>query len=156
LIHRPKTGHDGATPSGNGVAAFALQRLGHLVGETRYLSAAQRTIELYHEAVQRNASSHTTLVTALEEALVPPRMVILRGSVEAMRPWQAALAARYQPDMLSICVPTDATGLPAVLDKPGDGDGPVAWVCQGTTCLAAIRDLPELIRTISTPPERES
>ena len=24
LIHRPKTGHDNATPSGNGVAAFAL------------------------------------------------------------------------------------------------------------------------------------
>ncbi len=114
LIHRPKTGHDSATPSGNGVAAYALQRLGHLVGEPRYLSAAQRTIELYHEAVQRNASSHTTLVTALEEVLVPPRIVVLRGSLEAMRPWQAALAARYQPDTLIICVPPDATGLPAV------------------------------------------
>jgi uncharacterized protein len=40
LIHRPKPGHDNATPSGNGVAAYALQRMGHLLGETRYLAAA--------------------------------------------------------------------------------------------------------------------
>ena len=40
LILRPKPGHDNATPSGNGVAALALTRLGHLLGETRYLRAA--------------------------------------------------------------------------------------------------------------------
>ena len=149
LIHRPKSGHDGATPSGNGVAAFALQRLGHLVGETRYLSAAQRTVELYHEAMQRNASGHTTLVTALEEALAPPRIVILRGSVEAMRPWQAALAAQCRPDTLVLAIPANAIGLPEVLDKPSDANGPVAWVCQGATCLAPLRDLTELLGTVS-------
>ncbi len=36
LIHRPKPGHDNATPSGNGVAVFALQRLAALTGEDRY------------------------------------------------------------------------------------------------------------------------
>ena len=47
LIHRPKTGHDNATPAGNGVAAFALQRLGHLLGEGRYLDAAEKTLRLF-------------------------------------------------------------------------------------------------------------
>jgi uncharacterized protein YyaL (SSP411 family) len=54
LIHRPKTGHDNATPAGNGVAAFALQRLGHMLGETRYVGAAERTLRLFwphHSAV---------------------------------------------------------------------------------------------------------
>jgi hypothetical protein len=32
LILRPKPGPDSATPSGNGMAALSLQRLGHLVG----------------------------------------------------------------------------------------------------------------------------
>jgi uncharacterized protein YyaL (SSP411 family) len=155
LIHRPKTGHDGATASGNGVAAFTLQRLGHLVGETRLLSAAQRTVELYYEAMQRNPSSHTTLVTALEEALAPPRIVILRGSIEAMRSWQAELAARYRPDTLVLAVASDAVGLPAALDKPVDANGPVAWVCRGAACLAPIRDLQEVVRTVSTPAESE-
>ncbi len=47
LILRPKPGHDNATPSGNGVAALALQRLGHLVGEPRYLDAGERTLRLF-------------------------------------------------------------------------------------------------------------
>ncbi len=44
LIQRPKPWMDEALPSGNGVAARALLRLGHLLGETRYIDAAQRTL----------------------------------------------------------------------------------------------------------------
>jgi uncharacterized protein YyaL (SSP411 family) len=155
LIHRPRSGHDGSTPSGNGVAAFALQRLGHLVGETRYLAAAQRTLELYNDAMRRNPGSHTTLVTALEEALAPPRIVIVRGSGDTMREWQAALAAEYRPDTLSLAIPMGTTGLPDVLDKPSEANGPVAWVCQGTSCLAPIRDVQTLMATLSSDPGSE-
>ena len=45
LIHRTKIGHDNATPSGNGVAVCALQRLSHLTGEARYRSAAERGLQ---------------------------------------------------------------------------------------------------------------
>lgn len=47
LIHRPKTGHDGAIPAGNGIAATTLQRLGHLLNEQRYLEAAERTLNVF-------------------------------------------------------------------------------------------------------------
>jgi uncharacterized protein YyaL (SSP411 family) len=53
LIHRPKPLGDESLPSGNGIAAFALQRLGHLLGETRYLKAVQRTLELAGETMAR-------------------------------------------------------------------------------------------------------
>jgi uncharacterized protein YyaL (SSP411 family) len=155
LIHRPKSGHDGSTPSGNGIAAFALQRLGHLVGDTRYLTSARRAIELYYEAMQRNAAAHTTLATALEEALAPTRIVIVRGTLEAMRAWQAALADDCRPDTLILAVAAAAAGLPPVLDKPADASDPVAWVCQGTTCLAPIRDLPALVATLSREEDSE-
>src|SRR5690606_3994198 len=45
MIVRSKTGHDGAMASGNGTAALHLQRLGHMVGNDRYLQAARRTLE---------------------------------------------------------------------------------------------------------------
>ena len=35
LLYRAKSGQDHATPAGNGVAALALNRLGHLIGEPR-------------------------------------------------------------------------------------------------------------------------
>ena len=44
LIHRPKPLADESVPSGNGIAAFALQRLGFLLAETRYLDAAERAL----------------------------------------------------------------------------------------------------------------
>ena len=44
LIHRPKPGHDNATPAGNGIAAQALTALGHWLGEPRYLVVAERAV----------------------------------------------------------------------------------------------------------------
>src|SRR5205814_2597478 len=79
LIHRVKTGYDNATPSGNGVAAFALQRLHFLTGESRYVLAAERTLAQFHSSVGEQPAGHATLLTALEEHQVPTRTVILRG-----------------------------------------------------------------------------
>ncbi|MEJ0100860.1 MAG: hypothetical protein WDO12_14610 [Pseudomonadota bacterium] len=45
LIHRSRSFTDDATPSGNAIAAQALQKLGWLLGEPRYLAAAERTLQ---------------------------------------------------------------------------------------------------------------
>src|SRR6266536_783469 len=47
LIHRPKPGHDNATPSGNGVAAQSLIALGHLAATPRYVEAGERTVRAF-------------------------------------------------------------------------------------------------------------
>ena len=142
LIHRSKTAHDGATPSGNGVAAFALQRLGHLIGERRYIAAAERALKLFYASAQGTPSGHTTLLTALEEALAPPRIVILRGAAEAIEGWQAELSTSYRPDTFIVSVPALIEGLPAALDRHAeDARAPSAWICTGTACLPPLYDL---------------
>ncbi|MGH8623607.1 MAG: hypothetical protein ACRET3_15865, partial [Burkholderiales bacterium] len=149
LIHRVKPGHDNATPSGNGVAAFALQRLGHLVGEPRYLKAAERALRLFYPQLENQPSGFVSLATALDEYLVPPRVVVLRGEPNALTGWQRALAARYRPDALVVSVPAGRAGLPPVLDKGAPASGVNAWVCQGAACLPAIGELAELERVLS-------
>ena len=74
LIQRPKTAHDNALPSGNGVAALALQRLGRLTGETRYLDAARRTLGAFAAELGQQPGGCATLVLALEarEDVNPP------------------------------------------------------------------------------------
>jgi uncharacterized protein YyaL (SSP411 family) len=142
LIHRAKTAYDGATPSGNGVAAYALQRLGHLTGEPRYVEAAERTLKLFLEPLRRSASGHTSLLTALEEALAPPRIVVLRGAPGALAAWQSALANTYRPDALIVAIADTVAGLPSALDKSAAGPAGVsAWVCQGVTCLPPVFEL---------------
>ena len=150
LVLRPKSGHDGATASGNGIAALHLQRLGHLAGEQRYLDAARRAMALFSDDVERAPSGFGTLVCALTEATAPPAVVILTGSAAALAPWRAALAARYLPAVLVLQLPGDSRGLPEVLAKPA-GAAPQAWVCHGPQCLPPISDIATLLATLSEP-----
>jgi len=149
LIHRPKQAHDGATPSGNGIAAHALQRLGHLTGEARYLDAARRALELFYPLLERQPSACVSLATALEEHLVPPQTVILRGAPDAIAEWQRALAQSYRPASLILGVGSDAGPLPAALDKPARPAAVSAWVCRATACLPPISERDDLERVLA-------
>ena len=150
LIHRPKPGFDNATPSGNGVAAYALQRLGHLLGEPRYLEAAARTLHLYYPVVTRHPSSFGTLLLTLQEALTPPEVVILRGPTKSLREWQAALAALPAAHRLTLALPNDLSDLPGALNKPA-GPKVQAWVCRGTQCLPPEDSLDRLLAACNAP-----
>jgi uncharacterized protein YyaL (SSP411 family) len=147
LIHRPKSGFDSAMPSGNGVAAVALQRLGHLLGETRYLDAARRTLELFWPQMQRQAGGFSVMLHALEEALTPPNIVILRGPEAEVRDWQRRLACLPLADTLTFALPDALAGLPAAMNKP-ESFAVNAWVCRGVSCLAPIDDFAEIRRVL--------
>ncbi len=148
LIHRPKPGYDSATPSGNGVAAFALQRLGHITGESRYLDAAERTLQLFYPALAQHPNGYTSLLMALEEAIEPPRVVVLRGAAGELRQWQNALGQRYLPATLILAVSAEAAGLPPLLAKPIMAGAVNAWVCQGVTCLPPVDKLEVLLKLL--------
>lgn len=150
LIHRPKPGHDGATPSGNGVAALALQRLGHITGEARYLDAAARTLQLFHPALVQHPGGYASLLMALEEAIEPPRLVVLRGPQEQMRQWRQVLDQTYLPTTLVLGLAPAAANLPALLAKPVTQKTVNAWVCAGVTCLAPVDKLDDLLGVLKT------
>jgi uncharacterized protein YyaL (SSP411 family) len=143
LVMRPKSGHDGATASGNGVAALQLQRLGHLVGDVGYLQAAERALALFAPEIGRVPHAFATLVTALAERTSPPAIVVLTGPDEPLREWRAALARRYLPGAWVGKLPADVAGLPPALARP-PGTVAQAWVCRGPQCLAPIGDLEQL------------
>jgi uncharacterized protein YyaL (SSP411 family) len=141
LIQRPKPAHDNALPAGNGIAARALQRLGHLLGEVRYLDAARRAIEYFMPQLARQAGGCASLVQALEEALAPPTVVILRGPAPEVTDWRRRFAARR--DALILALPNGTPDLPPALAKP-ESPRVNAWVCRGVNCLAPVEKFAEL------------
>ncbi|WP_430232340.1 thioredoxin domain-containing protein [Nitrosomonas communis] len=146
LIHRPKAGQDNAIPSGNGVAAISLQRLGYLLGEYRYLQSAEHTLKLFYPEIQRHPSAYCSLLLALKEWLTPPQIVILRGKGALLSEWQRALSL-HAPATIVVALPIELAGLPQSLNKPLPVDQSVnAWVCQGETCLPEIKNLQELLQ----------
>ena len=135
LIHRTKPLADEAVPSGNGIAAYALQRLGFLLGETRYLAAAENTLRAAWRAIEEYPHGHVSLLTALEEYLEPPEIIVIRGAADEIGRWRDSAAKLYAPRRLVFAIPGDEAGLPGALDerKPIDGET-VAYRCVGTHC----------------------
>jgi uncharacterized protein len=144
LIHRPKPGPDNATPSGNAVAALALNRLAFLTGEARYSEAAAGTVALFWPQLERQPAAFGTMLAALEEQLHPPRTVIVNGPREAFAPWRGLLDSAYLPTTMALFIPPEARDLPAPLAKPAAARVN-AWVCEGVSCLPPI-DSPQRLR----------
>jgi uncharacterized protein YyaL (SSP411 family) len=149
LIHRPKSFGDDATPAGNGMAAFALQRLGHVLGEPRYLEAAEQTVRAGWAAMEKYPQAHTSLLTALEELLNPPEIVVLRGGREKIEAWRRELARLYSPRRMVLAVPADVSDLPAAIAEKAPRGEAVAYVCRGSVCgepIGSFEDLTEALR----------
>ena len=146
LIQRPRVLADEATPSGYGVAATALGRIGMMLGDEKYLRAAARALEQAAPAMQRAPEHHTTLLKAYAEQCEPPGIVILRGEGETLRQWLQETARHYHPARLCFAIPAQAQNLPpAFADKRAAGEA-VAYPCRGTVCDAPLRDLDALVR----------
>jgi uncharacterized protein len=146
LIHRPKPLSDEAMPSGNGVAARALQRLGFLLGETRYLEAAETTLRYAAPAMAEFPHAHVTLLTALEEYLQHPEIVIIRGKADDVASWRAAVMRSYAPRRLVFGIPADCGSLPGALTERAAREGQtVAYRCVGSTCSLPITSLEALV-----------
>ncbi len=145
LLHRSKPLADEAMPSGNGIAARALLRLGFLLGEERYVTAAERTLRAAWQAMTEYPHGHVSLITALEEYLQPPEMVILRGDPAEIGRWAHDAAGIYAPRRLVFAIPAAEQGLPGhlALREPAE-DGPVAYVCEGTRCSLPVTTWPAL------------
>ena len=145
LLHRSKTLADEAIPSGNGIAARALLRLGFLLGEERYVAAAERTLRTAWQAMNEYPHGHVSLITALEEYLQPPELVILRGEREEIGRWAGNAARIYAPRRLVFAIPASEAELPGhlALREPAE-DGPVAYVCEGTRCSLPVTTWPAL------------
>jgi hypothetical protein len=145
LIHRSEVFSDDATPAGNGIAARVLLRLGHLLGEPRYLEAAERTLRAAWSALASYPQTFVSLLVALEELLSPPQIVILRGEARSIEGWRLELARLYAPNRLVLAIPAAANGLPRALADKTAPAAAVAYVCRGSTCSAPLDSLDDLL-----------
>jgi uncharacterized protein len=150
LILRSKTFSDDATPAGNGIAAFVLQRIGYLLAEPRYVEAAERTLRAAWTALTHHASSHAALLAALEEHLAPPEIIVLRGAAAEIDAWRHELTRLYAPRRLVLAIPDDATHLPPALADKAARDTAVGYICVGSTCSAPVDSLAALVQTLQS------
>jgi uncharacterized protein YyaL (SSP411 family) len=135
LMHRPKPLADEAMPSGNGVAAYALQRLGHLLGEQRYFDAAEKALRNAWRAMDEYPHGHVTLLNALEEYLSPPEIIVIRGAKEEIVRWRDSAGKNYAPSRLVFAIDEGEEDLPGLLaERKAIAGETIAYRCMGTHC----------------------
>ena len=147
LIHRSKSFPDESVPSGNGFAATLLCRLGFLLGETRYLDAAERTLRCAWSGMQDYPQAHMSLVNALEDYLSSMQILIIRGEASSAARWAGALGKLYAPTRMIFAIPNEAL-LPPALEAKRPGETTLAYLCSGMTCSAPLANLDEVARTL--------
>jgi len=148
LIQRPKPLSDDALPAGNAIAAKVFGRLGHLLGETRFLEAAERTLKAAWQAIQQGPYGHTGLLLALEEYLYPPETLIVRAG-DSIKAWQDSVTRDYNPARLAFCIPEHIEELPGLLGERSRQDGDVAYLCQGSRCLPPVSTVEQLRKQLA-------
>ncbi|QFY44171.1 thioredoxin domain-containing protein [Candidatus Methylospira mobilis] len=145
VIVRSKSLIDEAMISGNAAAASTLLKLGHVLGEPRYLAAAERTLKALPEDAANAPDRYAGMMTALGLWLYPPETIIIRSPYrEDIDGWMARIDKEYRANRICIAIPDDETALPEQLKNRNGVGRTVAYVCRGTECLAPLTDLQEL------------
>lgn len=131
LIHRSRILADDALPAGNSIAIRALQQLGGLLGEQRWIDAAHAALQVCLGRAIQQPLAHASLFTALQEAVHPPLYVVVRGDALQLDSWRGTLDRLYMPRVMALYIDTTATDLPTTLAActaaPGET---VAWLWQ--------------------------
>lgn len=139
LLVRPKPLLDESLPAGNAVAARSLLLLGYLLGETRYLAAAEQVLSFAAPAITAHPAQHCSLLIALRDYHTPPELVILRShDATTLQAWQTLAQAGYHPHRAVFAIPADAALPESLAGKASPATGGAAYCCRGLQCLPPI------------------
>jgi len=148
-IARSMIFQDDATPSGNGIAIMALSRLGRLLGEPRYTTAAERCLSRGMHRLQDSPLAHGTLLRAFMDHARPRPQLIISGSDPdagaAMKQW---VESRHALDCY--LVGPEVEDLPAMLRQFRTDHPVAAWLCRDMQCMPPVHSLDDLQRLMDT------
>ena len=148
LLYRPKSGADDAIPSGNGIAADVLARLGNLVADGHYIDSSQRTLKIFSDSMTRNPAIFGTLNLALQNYDPQTKTVVIRDSKKNQGRWQLELDQHFWPEIRTFTIPDDARDLPEELQHKHSDSNPAAFVCRGFSCDAPVFELEALQQSL--------
>jgi hypothetical protein len=103
LIVRSTDWHDGATPSGNAMAATAFAKLAVITGEVRFQAAADATLHAFSGLIESSPTAAAQMLTALDFRLGPTQEIVTFG--DASKPdtqaWFRRLNQQFHPRRLT-------------------------------------------------------
>lgn len=154
LIVRTKPTYDGATPSGNSMAAFALLRLSKFVDDASYYDKANALLEAHYMQMDQYSSGFLKMILALDFVLYPPKEIAVVGERESKATQDLLKAARENFIPNKILASYDPSGsnaekiqaaIPLLKAKTLIKDAPAAYVCKDFACQRPVNAVEDLL-----------
>ncbi len=146
LILRVKEDYDGAEPSGNSVATLALLKLGAITDRAEFKTAAEKTLRLLADRLQKLPQAVPHALLALDFYLEEPKRAVIVGDANdaATKSLLRAIHSVYQPNKVVLgnvgAVEPFAKTLPSQRS-------PVVFLCTGSACQPPTHD-PEKLKQV--------
>jgi uncharacterized protein len=140
LILRIKEDYDGAEPSGNSVAVIALLKLAAIADRADLKVAAEKTLRLLGDRLQRLPQGVPLLLLGLDFWLEEPRRAVIVGDLAEPLTGELLRAAHgvFQPNkvVLGNVGPVEAFAK----TLPQEKGQPTVYLCTGTACQPPSHD----------------
>lgn len=154
LITRTKDGGDGATPSGNSVAAYNCVRLSHLTGDSSLRERGDAIINAFAAHIAHAPIGHSFMLTAFDYALGPSKEIVLAGerSDTLIEIFLRMLRQEFQPRTAVILLEKQSAlraVIPFLRSFPDATGEALAYVCSNYACETPTDDEREFLRMIA-------
>jgi uncharacterized protein YyaL (SSP411 family) len=156
LILRQKEIYDGALPSGNSMALFALVMLSRLTGVRRYSDAALSSFDSFAGDVGRNPSAHAWYMAALLAASTRSCELVIAGEGDdpATRQMLDLAGALYRPNLTVLLKDQKSADIlaevaPHTVPLSRQGGRATAYLCRENACEQPVispQDLEKILR----------
>jgi len=143
LIARYQDSQDGATPSGNAMAATALLRLGRLCGHREIEARGARTLEMLSGQLEQFPMSGGQALLAVDFLLGPTAEFVLADGENPPESDELleVIRSRFLPNMVVLRRPRDMTddGIPQALrpllsGRRSESGAATVFLCERGTC----------------------
>lgn len=160
LILRGREGPDGATPSGNAVAAMALARLSFHEDREDFRDAATQAVRAYGQQISRIPRGFAKTIMAAEFLLNGPLELAIVGSPsdEGRDRLLDAVARHFMPHrIIAHGNPDTGESRHPLLKGKGLVEGQAAlYVCRNYACQAPVTDPDHVAQALTVTPGEES
>jgi uncharacterized protein YyaL (SSP411 family) len=156
LITRPKELYDGATPSGNSVAALNLLRLARMTGKIDLEKEVEGLLRAFSSTVAEAPMAFTQFLNFLDFYLGPSQEIVMVGDPdwETSKAMTAALQRKFLPNKVLLFRAEDEAGkkladlCPFVEGMKSKDRKATAHVCEGYSCKTPLTDTGALLGSL--------
>jgi len=157
LIIKRKETYDGATPSGNSVAALNLLRLGRMTAKDTFERKADELINAFSSVVEGHPTGYSQFLIAVDFAIGPSKEIVIAGEPghEDTMEMLMAIRSEFFPRKVVLLHPGGKDGeeienlSPFLKEQRAIGGKSTAYVCENYTCKLPTTNIKELIQQLN-------